>query len=298
MPRIRVHLVGGPTHELDLRDGPLLLGRRAGVDVPLPHPTLAGVHARLEPTQDGLTLVDLGASPTTRVNDQPLVPRTPRLLAPDDTITIGPFELTLLPSPPDATPATDGDTAALAEAMVKGVLAALGDRGAAPPTLVITAGPAQGRRIPLDTPGRELVVGRGETCDLTLDDPDLSREHFRLRREWSGVTLADLGSKNGTRLDGVRLSPSTFATLHHHSKIQAGGTTIILEDPTSAASPKPEPEPEPEPVHSPPPPPPRPADPMTRLTALFSPRVSLLRASLALLVVALAALLLWTLLSS
>lgn len=295
MPRVRVHLVGGPTRELDLADAPLLLGRRPGVDVPLPHPTLAGVHARLEPTADGYVIVDLGASPSTRVNDLPLLPRTPRPLAPTDIIQLGPFELTVTASPAGAAPATDGDTAALAESMVKGVLAALGDRGG-PPILIVTAGPAAGRRIPLDALGRDLVVGRGETCDIVVDDADLSREHFRLRREWSGVSIADLGSKNGTRVGPTRV-PNTFTPLAHNAIIRAGASTLTLDDPLSLPPPTAEAPPASASPPAPAPPPPA-ADPLTRLTALFAPRRSLLRAALALVVVALAALLLWTLLSS
>ncbi|MEV4891718.1 DUF1707 and FHA domain-containing protein [Nonomuraea sp. NPDC055795] len=50
------------------------------------------------------------------------------------------------------------------------------------------------------------VVGRGSACDLVLSDLTVSRVHAELRREDDGAwMLVDLGSLNGTRLNGWRL---------------------------------------------------------------------------------------------
>lgn len=52
------------------------------------------------------------------------------------------------------------------------------------------------------------VVGRGSACDLVLSDLTVSRVHAELRREGDGDggwMLVDLGSLNGTRLNGWRL---------------------------------------------------------------------------------------------
>ncbi len=49
------------------------------------------------------------------------------------------------------------------------------------------------------------VVGRGPTCDLVLTDLTVSRVHAELRREEGSWLLVDLGSMNGTRLNGWRL---------------------------------------------------------------------------------------------
>ncbi|MFG1945073.1 FHA domain-containing protein [Nonomuraea sp. NPDC048826] len=53
---------------------------------------------------------------------------------------------------------------------------------------------------------RRFVVGRGSACDLVLSDLTVSRVHAELRREDDGGwLLVDLGSLNGTRLNGWRL---------------------------------------------------------------------------------------------
>lgn len=50
--------------------------------------------------------------------------------------------------------------------------------------------------------GREHVLGRDPACDLTVDDPRISRRHARLWPTAAGWKVADLGSKNGTWIDG------------------------------------------------------------------------------------------------
>ena len=47
-----------------------------------------------------------------------------------------------------------------------------------------------------------LAIGRGEGNDLVLDDPSLSRNHARLRMVKGGAFLEDLGSRNGSRVNG------------------------------------------------------------------------------------------------
>jgi hypothetical protein len=52
---------------------------------------------------------------------------------------------------------------------------------------------------------RQIVLGRARDCDCVLADPSVSRRHAALRREGERWLLHDLGSRNGTRVNGVRL---------------------------------------------------------------------------------------------
>jgi hypothetical protein len=52
---------------------------------------------------------------------------------------------------------------------------------------------------------RQIVLGRARDCDCVLADPSVSRRHAELRREGERWLLRDLGSRNGTRVNGVRL---------------------------------------------------------------------------------------------
>jgi hypothetical protein len=84
---------------------------------------------------------------------------------------------------------------------------------------------------PLDTPG--LVVGRGSDADLRVNDPGVSRRHVEIRVDVSGpevrVSAADLGSTNGTLMDGRRVAE---ALLHEGSQIQIGNTVLTVRDPS------------------------------------------------------------------
>jgi FHA domain/Domain of unknown function (DUF1707) len=50
-----------------------------------------------------------------------------------------------------------------------------------------------------------VTLGRSRTCDCVLADPSVSRRHAELRRDAGRWLLRDLGSRNGTRVNGVRL---------------------------------------------------------------------------------------------
>ena len=53
--------------------------------------------------------------------------------------------------------------------------------------------------------GSRVVIGRSRDCDVTLDDPNVSRRHAELRREGSTWLVSDLGSTNGIKVNGRRV---------------------------------------------------------------------------------------------
>jgi len=89
-----------------------------------------------------------------------------------------------------------------------------------------------GQRHPLQPPG--VVVGRGNDADLRINDPGVSRRHVEIRVDVSGgqvtVSAIDLGSTNGTSMDGRRVQQ---AQLHDGSAIVIGNTTMIVRDPNT-----------------------------------------------------------------
>jgi hypothetical protein len=102
--------------------------------------------------------------------------------------------------PDDA--ATSG-SAAPGEAATSVLVADVDDvGGTTDPTLAVRTGVDAGLTLVLD--GRRITVGRGSGCDLVVRDTTVSREHaaFVLRGETWWVL--DLGSTNGTRINGLR----------------------------------------------------------------------------------------------
>jgi FHA domain/Domain of unknown function (DUF1707) len=52
---------------------------------------------------------------------------------------------------------------------------------------------------------RQVVLGRSRSCDCVLSEPSVSRRHAELRRDGGRWLLRDLGSRNGTRVNGLRV---------------------------------------------------------------------------------------------
>ena len=76
---------------------------------------------------------------------------------------------------------------------------------AATPQIVNTALVlATGERVLLD--GETIKVGRQATCRVAFDDSNVSREHAQLRRGPDGWMILDLGSTNGTKINGIKIS--------------------------------------------------------------------------------------------
>lgn len=89
--------------------------------------------------------------------------------------------------------------------------------------LKIIAGSRQGLNVPL--PAREaLTIGR-KAGELLLDDPLISGRHCQVQARGAEWVLTDLGSTNGTMVDGRLVRE---VTLRAGSEIQVGGTRLVL----------------------------------------------------------------------
>ena len=53
--------------------------------------------------------------------------------------------------------------------------------------------------------GSRLLIGRSRDCDITVDDPNVSRRHAELRNEDGSWVITDLGSTNGVKVNGRRV---------------------------------------------------------------------------------------------
>ncbi|MDP1807608.1 MAG: DUF3662 and FHA domain-containing protein [Acidimicrobiales bacterium] len=81
-----------------------------------------------------------------------------------------------------------------------------------------------GRRVEIgETP---LVVGRMPECDVALSDPNVSRRHAEVRRQGTGFVVVDLGSTNGTRVNGAQVKERL---LNNGDEITVGATKLRFE---------------------------------------------------------------------
>jgi pSer/pThr/pTyr-binding forkhead associated (FHA) protein len=114
--------------------------------------------------------------------------------------------------------------------------------------LLVVHGKPQGRIITLHR--GELVIGRGEECHLRPNSSFVSRQHCLLRVTESAVSLQDMGSANGTLVNGQRVRGKRPLT--HGDQIQIGPLVfqVCVEEPASAV-PRMIPDPVPLPTGSP-----------------------------------------------
>lgn len=83
-----------------------------------------------------------------------------------------------------------------------------------------------GQRVPLS--GTRLVIGR-EDADVIVAGQGVSRRHAELIATPEGWFVRDLGSTNGTRLDGRRLEPGEAAAIQGPARLVFGSQVALIE---------------------------------------------------------------------
>jgi hypothetical protein len=75
-----------------------------------------------------------------------------------------------------------------------------------------------------------ISVGRHRSCDICFLHPSVSKVHAQFLAQGGGLTLTDLGSKNGTRINGTLLVPNQPEPVAPHDRVQFGWLqTMVLE---------------------------------------------------------------------
>ena len=193
-------LVDSAGLEHHVPDTGLTIGRDPDCEVVLPSKDISRVHARITPGPFGYVLTDLSANGTfvngARMTD-------PRLLANGDVLRLGREELRFT--------ADEGMQAEPLIALpVRRDTIAAGAFPVAPATAplatleVIDGGALHGMRFHLEHPVAH--VGRGAHNDVRLRDDSVSGAHATLTRRGAGWVVFDVGSTNGTCVDGARIA--------------------------------------------------------------------------------------------
>ena len=89
--------------------------------------------------------------------------------------------------------------------------------------VVLETGPGAGAGFAIDR--ERVIVGRGPGVDRAFDDPAMSRQHAVIEFSGKGFRLRDLGSTNGTLLNGAAVQS---AELRHGDRFEIGGRRFLI----------------------------------------------------------------------
>ena len=129
-------------------------------------------------------------------------------------------------------------------------------------SLLVRSGALRGRRLPITVPA--VNIGRADYNDLVIADPSVSTTHAKLQRKDDVWVLSDLGSTNGTFVEGepvtgeTALTPGTTlrfgdvsALFEPHDEPQPGTRRVAVEAATPAITEEPRPADLPRPARRP-----------------------------------------------
>ncbi|HSJ94395.1 MAG TPA: DUF3662 and FHA domain-containing protein [Gaiellaceae bacterium] len=146
------------------------------------------------------------------------------LLTTDDDLAIGEFGIATRVA---AEEASAEDVALLPEPPVEEPQHTMVYRAAVPDEEPVHAVlTLDGKSRPITKP--EVVLGRSREADLRLADANVSRKHAAIRREGEAYWVTDLGSTNGTEVNGERV---TRHELKDGDRITLGATEVVFELP-------------------------------------------------------------------
>lgn len=192
-----------------------LIGRSLECDLVLSGDTISRVHAILRRASNGYILEDHSRNGTwvngIRVRE--------RLLMDGDQIRIGPHYLQVELVPARSTslyPPRDTGTSNLPP-----------QAEAVPSTgQIFVRGLEEG--VTMSLTGVEVVIGRRPGNDILLEGEKISRDHALIRREGKSLRICDLGSANGTTINGRRIKRDEIVELQNGDRIRIGNYECLV----------------------------------------------------------------------
>lgn len=191
----------GEHASVDLSDGRWIVGSAADAQIAITLPGVAPRHAQLQVANGAVSVQGLAAGAALAVNGRPVTAET--ALKPGDLITIGPVGCRLAAV----------ERAAAAAAPAKASVDETGSTRLriALPRFVLrgVSGPTFGKAFPIHG---TMTIGRQADCDITVATEEISRHHARVQATADGLLVEDLGSANGTYINGKRVQGGLLRT--------------------------------------------------------------------------------------
>lgn len=232
------------------------IGRDSKNEFQIPISTISRQHCKILFQDSTYLLEDLGSTHGTKLNGKKLAAGEKVVLSDGDKIELTKAEITCTIEQEQLVLAEPGEkTQAVAAKAVEEILGRIGggqpDQG---PFLRVLNGPDEGQRHVLGSTANEWAIGRSKECAFILNDSNVSRRHALVRKDWDGITIEDLGSKNGVIVNEKKIAKRKL--LKHRDAIRIGPIKLLFIDPDhelmealgsvpGLAPPEDEPDPEP-----------------------------------------------------
>ncbi|SEK52750.1 FHA domain-containing protein [Stigmatella aurantiaca] len=217
--------------ELVIDEAVITLGRDKACQVVLAQQAVSRNHARISQEGNLHFLEDLGSAYGTQINGKPLPKGEKHRLRNGDIIGIAQYDVRFSHVAAMSLNVGTDKTSFVARSLVKDVMRGL--TSGEGPYFRIMNGPREGERIELND-AQEIIIGRDETADVTFAEDLVSRRHAKLRRDWSGTHVEDLGSRNGIKVNKKKINRKT---LKDGDELEVGSTRLIYVDPTDLPEP-------------------------------------------------------------
>ena len=216
------------THEFNNRS--ITIGRDSSADFQIPLSTISRQHTKVAEADGVYVVEDLGSTHGTLVNGKKLGKGEKKVLKDGDIIELTKAKITCNIEAQKIVSAEPGEgTQAIAARAVQGILGRLGDAKGDGPFLRVLNGADEGVRFPLAGTLTEWTLGRSKECEFILNDPNVSRRHATVKKDWNGFTIMDLGSKNGVLINDKHIKKTR--RLKDHDEIIIGPVKLVFIDP-------------------------------------------------------------------
>lgn len=193
--RLVVRWPGGRKEEHPLTKSSMQVGRGPSNDIVLNFPTVSTRHFRLDVSSGAVQVTDLNSTNGTMLRGRLIQPGVPHTWRPGETLRVGDLRGNSI----SMTLETDAETSLHTYPLGMHKLAQYAS----------------------------VVIGRDPTSQVTLDHPMVSRRHAEIVRQNGGHAIRDLGSVNGTFVNGQRVS--TWVPLNMGDVIQIGPYKIVYD---------------------------------------------------------------------
>lgn len=185
---LRIEFKDGRADPVMLAPPGRTIGKGDANDIVIDEDGVNGFHADIKVEGDEVSITDIRSAAGTLVNGEKITVTTP--LKAGDIISVQGVELEVVED-------GDGNTKTL---VLSGT--ALMELGSGGWSLIADSGPEKGQIIPIMD---RTEIGRALECDISILEPALSRKHAELELTDDGLLIRDLGSVNGTFVNGEKV---------------------------------------------------------------------------------------------